>query len=539
MTSLSDRNSWSFSSPSDQPRRHSLTPRSYGTTARHGSLPYGIYDDDYRKTLPQSVMERKMSSAQPPDYRTNLVGSSVNEAVYLIAMQPEVSPRKWLVAPYCFLYMAAYVATQAAFTQYLYKRVQGELFPNVSQINETFGCNVNTSDPNYKMQTKVQQEAASWSMYYKLANGIPALFACIILGSSSDKFGRRFLFVLPCVGAIIRTGVCVVGIYFKFDLLYFIIGFFIEGLLGFVPTMLLVCFAYIADITPPRGKKRALGITLVELFNGIGATVFSFVTGYFIQDTGFFYPMLTSGVLVVIALFLVFFIPESFPPDKRNSEDSVFDKMSTSFSLFFSSANAGRRWMYNILMLVFAITMFDIFGSDSVEPLYQLGVPFCWSPEKLGYYSAAKNLLQNAVGMGLIKCMQAVMTDESIAMIGCVTFAANFVAEGLAKTDLVMYIGAIIGAPGPLTVPICRSLMSKLTSTEQQGAVFSAIAAMENVIYMGGTVAGNEIYSATISYYRGFVFFIFAGCSIICLTCLGIYRFGSRRTFPTPLDIRR
>ncbi|XP_052280314.1 proton-coupled folate transporter-like isoform X2 [Dreissena polymorpha] len=529
MTSYSDRHSLSFSNRSGPPRRHSLTPHSYGVTVRHGSLSCGINDDDYRNTLPQSVIERKMSAAQP-DYGANLEGSSINDEVYLIHKQPHMSARKWLVAPYCFLSMAAYISSSAAFTQYLYRRVQEQLFPNVNQINETVGCFVNTSDPNFEMQTRVQQEAAVWSMYYNLAVGIPALFACIFLGSSSDKFGRKFLFVFPCLGVMIRTGVCVAGIYFKFNLKYFIIGFFIEGLLGYIPTMLLACFTYIADITPQIGKKRSLGITLIELFNGVGGTVVSFVFGYFIQDTGFFYPMLTSGILVVIALVLICFLPESFPPDKRNPEGSVLDKIFTSFKFFFSSADAGSRWMYNILILAFSITVLSGFGTDSVEPLYQLNAPFCWSPEKLGYYGAAKYLLQNVVGMGLIKLMQAVMADESIAMIGCVTYAANYAIEGLAQNDLYLYIGAIIGAPGILTVPIIRSLMSKLTSTEKQAAV-------ETIINMGGTAAGNEIYSATISYYRGFVFFIFAGASIVCLICLGIYRVGSRRTFPTPIDV--
>ncbi|WAR20342.1 S46A3-like protein [Mya arenaria] len=197
------------------------------------------------------------------------------------------------------------------------------------------------------------------------------------------------------------------------------------------------------------------------------------------------------------------FIPESFTSDKRDTDESVCEKLAKSFRLFFGTSNTGRRWLYNVLMVIFLLSLFSMFGRSSVEPLYQLDDPFCWTPEKLGYYSSAKNLLQNACGMGLIKVMQMAMSDEAIAMMACVTF------------------GVLIGFPGPLVIPVCRALMSKLTLPGQQGAIFSAIASMETIVSTGGSVAGNEIYSATLGYYRGFVFFVFSGCNFICFILMG------------------
>lgn len=428
----------------------------YGSTQGHNSLTNTQYDVDETLNIPNSIIERRLSVKSPDvgsrrasAYKDmpNLVGYSATESVYLLSPKIHLSTRKWLIVPISFLYMAAYFSCQSVFTQYIYKRIQHQIYPDIDSFNETSVCYTNKSDPNYEKQTTVQQKASEWSMYFSLAAGVPAIFCSIIFGSSSDKYGRKLFFFLPLLGALVKMTVCVVGIYLKFDLVYFLIGFVFDGLSGYVATLLLITFTYVADITPPRGRQRSLGITLIELFNGIGITLSNFGTGYFIQDTGFFYPMLACGIAIFIALVLVIFLPESFPRDKRNPIDSVCDKLKTVSGMFFSSSNSGRRWMYHFLMLIFELTVFSQFSCTSVETLYLLNAPFCWTPEKLGYYSAVKSLMQNAVGMGLFKVLQKVMSDESIAMLGCVSYGANYVIEGLAQNDVMLYIGKLETLP--------------------------------------------------------------------------------------------
>ncbi|XP_045187997.2 solute carrier family 46 member 3-like [Mercenaria mercenaria] len=468
----------------------------------------------------------------------NIVGSTNSDTVYLIKYEPSLSSRKWFVGPYCFLYMAAYITSYFTFIQYVYAKIQKDLFPDITSFNMSGVCYANSSSADYKKQTVVQQRAATWSMYYSLAAGIPAILSNIVFGSSTDKYGRKFLFFLPCIGTFIRMSISVLGIYLDMDLKLHLIGYFIEGLTGQMFTMLLVSFTYVADITSASGKNRSLGITLIELSIGMAMAIFSFTTGYFIQAYGFFYPMMSAGVMAAASVIIVLVIPESFPKEKRNSNESIFLKLKTAYDLFFGSFNKGRRWMYNTLILTFALALFTVFGRGSVEPLYQLDAPFCWTSVKLGFFGALRNFMQSIVGMGMVKAMQMVMSDEAIAMIGCLSFSAAYILEGFAKNDILMYLVPVVGSVGLLTVPMCRSLMSKLTRSDQQGAVFAAIAAVETAINLGGSVAANEIYSHTVGFYKGFVFFVFAGCCLVGFMLMGIYRVGSRRANPLFLEIQ-
>ncbi|KAL4223085.1 hypothetical protein ACF0H5_016560 [Mactra antiquata] len=493
-------------------------------------------DDEYGTTVIPKSMGRRQSEAQTLEPR--LVGYSVSDSVYLKPRKDPIPLKIWLVLPYCFLYMAAFSMAFSTLVQYTFNRFKKELYPDVDTFNGSLHCDANSSEPDYKKQIHIQTETSNWVMYFQLASGVPAMFASVILGSSSDKFGRKFLFYLPCVGAIVRLTVCLLGIYFNFKLEYFLIGFAFDGITGYIASVLLVTFAYIADITPPKGRRRSFAIILVELSNGIATTVISFATGYFIHYTGYFYPMLTAALLVLLSFLIAFLIPETFPKEKRIVNETTLDKVTAIGNLYFTSENKGRRWMYIILSFIFILSAFTFFGMQNIEPIYQMDEPFCWGSEKIGYFGALSGFLKQVLGLGIFKLLQKSMTDEAVAMLGSFSMAASAILEGNASSDWMLYLVPAVGLCGLLTIPVCRSLLSKLTKPENQGGLFAAIAMLETAMSIVSSIGSNEIYIRTIKYYRGFAFFVFAGISFITFKLMGIYRFGSRRTYPIPLDIR-
>ena len=347
--------------------------------------------------------------------------------------------RRWLVVPITILYFGAYVQSSLTLQQFVYVKLQREKFPNESFNSSIPVCNANESDPKYKLQVDVQKESAEWMTYFSLASGIPGFFADLVLGSYTDRFGRKFLFFLPCIGAFVHLVVNTVGIYTDFALYWYIPASIFDGLTGQLFGLLLVTFSYTADITKP-GRQRSLGIVIIELSIGIGVSAFSFSTGYFIQATGFFWPMLFAAVCLVLTLVLVFILPETYTKEKREQTSSPWNNLTNGFALYIGKENPGKRWKYIILMLTFVLTMFPVLGRVNVETLYVLNSPFCWDPEHVSWFVALRSGTQQIVGMALVKPLQLMFSDEIIAAVGSLSFVAGFTIEGLARQDTLLYV---------------------------------------------------------------------------------------------------
>ena len=356
----------------------------------------------------------------------------------------KVTWRHYTVALVSFLFLTAYNMTFITFSQYVYKKLQLEYYPNVTDVSPTIAiCVENTSSIVYAIQLDTQQRAAKWGIYLYLSGGITSVLSNFILGAFTDRFGRKFLFLLPCIGTIVRTAGAIAGIRFNLPLWYYTFGYFLEGCTGQLFTIIQVSYLYIVDITV-AGKRRSFGIVMIELVLGVGTLVPNLATGYILQySKSFQVPFIISGGILLVTLLLVLTLPESFPKHVRAKRKyiSKIENLKDSIDLYVSKKNKGRRWMYILILLVFALTTYDLFGRISVEGLYLLNYPFCWDPQRLGLFGAARAVAQQLLGMLSVKVFHMCMDDEMIAIIGCLSYAASFIMEAFATTDAMVFAG--------------------------------------------------------------------------------------------------
>ncbi|KAL3872670.1 hypothetical protein ACJMK2_035882 [Sinanodonta woodiana] len=431
--------------------------------------------------------------------------------------------RHWLVGPIAFFYVSGYIMSFNVFAQFIFDKIKRTDYPNVTIQNDMTNCNVNKSSETYKVRKELEQKSAQWQMYISLAGSIIAVFSNLVLGSYTDRFGRKFLFYIGTFGSLLRTCLVAAAMYWDLNRLFYIIPFTVEGFSGTQSTILQVTFIYVADLTK-RGKQRSFGIVLMELSFGLAGASSGFGSGYAIKWAGFFGASAIAAGFYLMSLLLVFILPETFvnkrtyTPKLQNLKDAI--------GFYSDQANSGKRWIYIVTLLIYTLCALSFIGSAAIEPLYQLSTPFCWTPLKIGWFSALRIGCQQVVGMLFVKPLQMRLSDKTIAVISAAFSAATYTLEGVASNDVMLYLVTVVGTGGNLTIPMIRSIMSCLTPPDKQGAIFSTMSAMNQICNVFSNVLTNTIYSATTSVFSGTVFIIFAGLQFVnvLLLLMLIYR---------------
>ncbi|KAK3583343.1 hypothetical protein CHS0354_038955 [Potamilus streckersoni] len=362
--------------------------------------------------------------------------------VDLLKRKTGSSVRQYVVGPLIFLFFLGFMMSYYTITEYVQHEIHEREFKskNLTNGNDTGSlCSVNTSNPVYETDAYVQSIAAEWILFYSLAGSIPAIFANLILGSWSDSFGRKFLFMVGITGTFIRTTFSSFIIHYKLDFKFFLIGYFVEGVTGLYLAPLQASFAYVADITA-TGKSRTMGLVALELMMGLALTLASLLGGLLIQHFGYLIPMVTSaGSLVICALIVLTVLPESYIMDRPQKRTSLISTISNSFRFYIEEGPRRLKWKYRILLAAYVFHVTSYLGRLGTETLYQLAVPFCWSPEKIGWYGAIRNAGMCLFGLPAVKFLQSCMSDTKIALIGILSYTACFLFTAFATNDTLLW----------------------------------------------------------------------------------------------------
>ncbi|XP_045190797.2 solute carrier family 46 member 3-like [Mercenaria mercenaria] len=406
-------------------------------------------------------------------------------------------------------------------------KIQNEKFPNTTIKNNFEACNnTNHSDPVYINYKAVQQDTSIWLLYYSIAQHIPMFCVNTQLTGYTDTYGRKFLFVLATFGACAKYCVITAVIHFNASLLYVVAMYAFDGLLGSSYALYAVSFSYVADITH-KDNHRVLGVVIIEATLLASAIVSSLLSGYFIETLGygFFNTAVISSSICLIGFFItILLLPESLDKIKRRPPNSLLGTLKNMVQFYVSKDVKGKRLIYLLLLSSFFFAEIAGLNRSSIETLYFLGQPFCWGPSKIGVFTTTRYALLGVVGLGSLRLLQIFLSNEAIAVLSTVSYAASFMIEAFAKTNLLIYMVPVVGMFCFLMVPMIRGMMSTMTDPDKQGAMFSGIATIEVLSSISASLSLNEIYAVTYSFMNGFVFLVMAGfCVIDFALLLNVY----------------
>ncbi|XP_060082982.1 lysosomal proton-coupled steroid conjugate and bile acid symporter SLC46A3-like [Ylistrum balloti] len=445
-------------------------------------------------------------------------------------------------------------------TQYVYQTIASRKFPNSSAFDNkhTSICDVNKSSESYLERTTVQQTTAKWDMYKTIAEAVPAILASSVLGSLSDRYGRRRALFVNVTFTLLGILLTTIGVKCSFDINLFILFAVINNVGGGIYGALSIGFAYVSDITE-AGRPRSLFITLLDASIGLGMTVSGLVSGYIIEKFGYFYTSLCSCFLVLAAVLVVVFpLPDSLlnitsytsntttqsyrrTTLSKDNETNYGDRSTdianqgttrgatatcgtakAAFEFYFRSSK--KRFVYIICGATFVLACLSRLGKSRIEILYALNTPFCWSPVKIGHFVSLSVASSMLVGIAAIKLLQRFFAEEVIAILSALSNATSCILEAFAYNDLTLFLVPLFAVLSILTIPMMRAIMSKITPPHQQGALFAGLAVMEICVSLTANVVVKIIYINTIEMFRGTAFLVYAAFSVLSIGLLLLYR---------------
>ncbi|CAH1796228.1 unnamed protein product [Owenia fusiformis] len=436
--------------------------------------------------------------------------------------------RSYIIEPAAFLYCLASYPQLSTTRQYLYEKIGKQYHFDYLIRTETAVCEVNHTDPGYLVQQEIQKETSIWRLYFDVAFCIAAMLTTIMLGSYSDRGGRKIILIIPVIGEILELFVYLIDGYFNLHISFLLIANVVHGLSGSWMIFMSSALAYVADITDE--SERTFRITLVCAILEVGGASGEIGLGYFVRNTGFAYPFLTSlAVLVLVVFYIIIFVPETVQDTTKKS--TISDVYKSMYRLYFKEATGfvKRRWKLITLLITSFIIMTPNTSPWDVLNLKMLNYPLCFNPVLLGYWAFTAIGSRGVGSMIFVKLLSIRLEDITLFVIGALCGVIYYIMVTLAYTKLMMFLAPIVGMLWTVPLSVIRSMMSKLVGPDEQGAVSASVATVQTVSCLVGHVILNAIYTVTVTTYDGICFIILASLCLLAVIIMIPYNIRVKR----------
>lgn len=373
------------------------------------------------------------------------------------------------------------------------------------------------------------------------------MFLCApILGSLSDRFGRRPVLLISLLGSGLD--------YFAQALAPNLAVLFIaRALNGVSGSSMTVCNAYIADITPPQKRAGAFGMIgaafglgfVVGPLLGGGLFALSTACGHhadgfpgwaepaarYLGDHAVRVPFWAAGLLCTLNWAYGWLVlPESLTSERRRTF-----RFNRSHPLA-AMAHLGRH----PVVLGLAIGLFLLstaqFGLHITWALYTQH-RYQWSPTEIGFSLFLVGIGAAIVQGGLARRIIPALGEARSVIVGFTIGVVAFMGYGLASQGWMIYAMVLVFSFGGIAGPACQSIITRSVPPDQQGETQGAITSLNSIAAIIGPAIGGSVFGYFVSdrapvHLPGAPYFVSAA---ITLAALGVAAWVLRAR-KTPAD---
>ena len=338
-----------------------------------------------------------------------------------------------------------------------------------------------------------------------------------LLGSLSDRFGRRRILLVSLLGA----GLDYFLLAWAPTLPWFFVGRIISGVTG---ANYAAAMAYIADVSPP--EKRAANFGLMGAAFGLGFVIGPALGGV-LGEMHLRLPFWVAGGMTLVNWFYgLLVLPESLEPDKRRPFSW---KRSNPVGAFLHLRGqpmvlglAGTHFLTHLAHQVF----------PSIWVLYT-GYRFHWGAAQVGWTLALVGVMAALVQGGLSRRVIPKWGEKRSAVVGMIVAALALICYGAASAGWFLYVIVVLGSLGGLAPPSVQSLASRAVTDREQGALQGILTSLSSVAGIAGPPLATAMFAwgidpATSHHLPGAAFFLAAILQFLAVL-LALYSFRVRR----------
>lgn len=320
-----------------------------------------------------------------------------------------------------------------------------------------------------------------------------------VIGSLSDRYGRRPVLLLSCAGMAADWVLMALAP----NLWWLAVGRILGGLTS---SSFTATYAYMADITPPEGRARAYGLIGAAFSGGF---VLGPALGGFLGELDPTAPFWAAAALSGLAfLYGLLVLPESLKPEHRMAFSWKRANPLGAMALL------GRHRELTGLATVNFLLYFAHHVFSAVFVLYAAH-RYGWGPAVVGVLLAAVGVLDMIVQGLIVGPVSKRLGDRRTMLVGFVGGTVGVALMGWAPTGWLFAAAMIPNALWGLAMPTLQAMMTRRVGEDEQGQLQGAnnsvasVAGVLSPLFFGGVYAWS-IADGRAGWTAGLAFFLAA-----------------------------
>jgi MFS transporter, DHA1 family, tetracycline resistance protein len=309
-------------------------------------------------------------------------------------------------------------------------------------------------------------------------------FLCLpVLGAWSDRFGRRPVILISCLG----LGLDYIFMAVAPSLRWLFVGRLISGITA---SNISTAYAYITDISAPAERAKRFGMLGAAFGVGfiVGPAVGGLLGQYALRA-----PFWAAAALSIANFFYgLFVLPESLAKEKRAKSAWQMANPLGSLKLLRSHPELAAL---SVVVILFYLAHQSLPSMWALYTEYRYG----WNPRDIGLSLAVVGVCAATVSGGLVGPYVKRLGERFSLVSGLFYGFLGFAGFGLAWTGW----GAMAAIPfialWGVAGPAMQSLMSQRVDASSQGKLQGAISSLRALTGMVGPVLFTQVFSAAIA----------------------------------------